>query len=243
MSALRVPIDLDDVSASAGRLVLRGDPARYLVRVRRVEVGARLVAFDPERAIEADATVVEMDRERAVLSLGVLRPASVVPRRAVTLVQAVGKGDKLDQVVRDATELGATRIVPVIAARSVARREGDAAHARLRRIAIEAARQCGRGDAPRIDPATPLTEAVARSVDAEVRLALILDAGLGIAVALRTAAGHRSVAVAIGPEGGFDRADREALAAAGFVEVTLGPIVLRTETACAAILGAMLATD
>lgn len=237
MSTLRLPVELP--GAPGDELVVRGEAARYLVKVRRLEVGDVLVAFDPERAIELDARVIAVGRDTATLALGAPRPPAVVPRRAVTLIQSVGKGDKLDAVVRDATELGATRLAPAIAERSVARRDGPAAHDRLRRIAVEAARQCGRGDVPRVDPARELAEVVT-SVDAAIRIALVPDAACGLGAILRDAPAGASFAFAVGPEGGFSASDRAALAAAGFAEVGLGPIVLRTETVCAAVLGAIL---
>lgn len=243
MSALRLPVTIDDREAASGRLRLRGDAARYLLRVRRAAVGDTLVAFDPERAIELDARVLCVARDEAELEVGAVRAASIVPRRRVTLVQAVGKGDKLDQVVRDATELGATRIAPVIAARSVARREGDGARARLRKVAVEAARQCGRGDAPRVDAASPLEDVIASLEEEEVRVALVVGGESSLGEALRGAKGHRPVTFAVGPEGGFDDAERATLRSAGFTEVSLGPLVLRTETVCAAVLGALLATE
>ncbi len=230
---------LDPAAVAARRVVLEGAVAHYALRVRRVTVGDRLVVFDPQRAIEADADVREAGRDRALLELRDVRPASVVPRRRVTLIQSVGKGDKLDAVVRDATELGATRIAPAIAARSVARREGPGVLDRLRRIALEASRQSGRGDVPRVEAASPLAE-VARSVDDAVRLALVPNARASLGAFLRAAPPGASVAIAVGPEGGFSEDDLEVLVAAGFVQASLGPIVLRTETVCAAVLGALL---
>jgi len=127
---------------------------------------------------------------------------------------------------------------PTVNALASKRRDGPAAHDRLRRIAVEAARQCGRGDVPRVDPARQLAEVVT-SVDAAIRVALVPDAACGLGAILRDAPASASFAFAVGPEGGFAAADRAALAAAGFVEVGLGPIVLRTETVCAAVLGAI----
>jgi 16S rRNA (uracil1498-N3)-methyltransferase len=158
----------------------------------------------------------------------------------VVLIQGIGKGDKLDAIVRDATELGATGIVPAIGERSVAR--PDAARgARWRRIAVEAARQCGRGDAPAIAMPVSFTDAV-RAAGAVEALRLCLDPAahqsLGSALAALAA---QAVTFAVGPEGGLTAAELAAAEAFGFTRVTLGPLVLRTETVCAAVLGALLA--
>ncbi len=157
---LRAPID----SIEVGRRALAKETALYVTRVHRLGEGDTFTAFDPERAIEADAHIVEIGARSVTVQIDGVRPAEVVAPRAVTLVQALGKGDKLDAIVRDATELGAVRIVPVIAERSVVRPADVAGRAqRWRRIAVEAARQCGRGDVPQIDAPTPLIEAVDRS--------------------------------------------------------------------------------
>jgi 16S rRNA (uracil1498-N3)-methyltransferase len=158
----------------------------------------------------------------------------------VVLIQGVSKGDKLDAIVRDATELGATGIVPAIGERSVARPDAARA-ARWRRIAVEAARQCGRGDAPTIAAPVSFAEAV-RAAGAGEALRLCFDPGadrsLGAALA---ALAQQAVTFAVGPEGGLTPAELGAAEAAGFTRVTLGPLVLRTETVCAAVLGALLA--
>src|SRR5207253_9049922 len=91
------------------------------------------------------------------------RPASAVPARAVSVVQGAGKGTKIDDVLRDATELGATRFVVALCARSV-KRPDAAAGARWRRVALEAARQCGRGDVPEVLGPLPFVEALAAAV-------------------------------------------------------------------------------
>lgn len=236
VSDLRVPCDL----TGEARCELRGDAARYLLRARRAAVGDAFVVFDPARAVEADAVLTAATKDAATLDLGPLRPASILPARRTTLLQAVGKGDKLDAIVRDATELGATHIVPVATSRSVPRRDGAPMIARLTRVAVEAARQSGRGDVPRIDAAVGLDVALAR-IEADVRVALVPGAARSFAIALQPASGGASVAFAIGPEGGFDDAERGLLRAAGFVEATLGPVILRTETVPAAVLGALLA--
>src|SRR6185312_1201664 len=131
VKVLRLPVD----ALAEGPSTLPADAATYVTRVHRLGAGDRLLVFDPERAVEADAEVASADRRAVVLTVGPLRPAAMRPSRAVTLFQGVGKGDKLDAIVRDATELGVTRVVPVLCARSVARPDAARA-ARWRRIAV-----------------------------------------------------------------------------------------------------------
>jgi 16S rRNA (uracil1498-N3)-methyltransferase len=238
---LRVPLG----GLTPGLRELSREAATYATRVHRLGAGAKLVLFDPDAAVEADAELVEISRRGVTVTVHETRAARCTPARSVTLLQGVCKGDKLDAIVRDATELGATRVVPVLCERSVTKPDAARA-ARWRRIAVEAARQCGRGDAPTIAAPTRFGDAV-RAAGKDM-LSVCLDPasdrplGAALAPLAREVAGapRRGVVVAIGPEGGLTEAELTTATAAGFACATLGPIVLRTETACAAILGALL---
>lgn len=233
---LRVPLS----PIAEGRLELAETTARYVFRVHRLEKGDRFVGFDPELGIEADGEVIDPERRSVILS-SPRRSTSIAGRR-ITLVQALAKGDKMDSIVRDATELGATRIGPAIAERSVALHSGKGAVERWRRIALEAARQSGRGDLPVIDAPAPLA-AISREManESERRFALVVDASRPFGLALEGAPSTTSLAIAIGPEGGFGPTDLEHLDGAGFERVRLGSFVMRAETAAAAALGAIAA--
>jgi 16S rRNA (uracil1498-N3)-methyltransferase len=236
-AALRVPFAL----TAAGLFPLPAEAALYVTRVHRLEVGDAFLAFDPERAVEADATLVEVTKRGAVAQIAVIRAASVRPARRVTLIQGSCKGDKMDGIVRDATELGVTRIIPAITARSVAR--PDAARAdRWRRIAVEAARQCGRGDAPILDAPLALAAALASHHDDTAAVCLCLDptATTPLGACLQLVSAATSVTILVGPEGGLDDDELDAAARAGFTRARFGGLVLRTETVCAAVLGALL---
>jgi 16S rRNA (uracil1498-N3)-methyltransferase len=234
MKVLRVPLD----ALVEGLRPLPADAAAYVTRVHRLGPGDPLVVFDPDRAVEADAEIAAADRRAVTLRVGPPRPAALRPARPVTLLQGVGKGDKLDAVVRDATELGVTRVVPVLCERSVARPDAARA-ARWRRIAVEAARQCGRGDAPGIAAPVPFGEAVRGEPGEALRICLDPAAARSLGAALASL-GEGAVVLAVGPEGGLTPDELGEADAAGFLRVTLGPLVLRTETVCAAVLGALL---
>lgn len=232
---LRVPVD----DVGSGERALPAEAAVYVSRVHRLGAGDRLVVFDPDRAVEADAEIVSCDKRAVVVRVDEVRPA-VRPARGITLIQGIGKGDKMDAIVRDATELGATRIVPVICARSVAK--PDAARAsRWRRIAVEAARQCGRGDVPAITAPVSFGEALREAASPGLRLCLDPAGRRPFGSALSAMKAETTVAFAVGPEGGLSDEELAAAEGAGFGRVTLGPLVLRTETVCAAVLGALLA--
>lgn len=231
---LRVPID----DLAPGDRALPDEAATYVARVHRLGAGDHLLLFDPDRAVEADAEILSVDKRAVKARVSEPRPARRAAR-AVTLVQGIGKGDKLDAIVRDATELGATVIVPALCERSMARPDAARA-ARWRRIAVEAARQCGRGDAPVVTAPTPFVEALGLAV-ADLRLCLDPRAERTLGQALAAITPGASVALFVGPEGGLSEREIAATEALGIARVSLGPWVLRTETVCAAVLGALLA--
>jgi 16S rRNA (uracil1498-N3)-methyltransferase len=235
---LRVPVH----RLETGETTLDEGASRYVARVRRLREGDALVLFDPRRAHEAEATILAIERAGVRCRVGEVRPASVRAARSVTLVQAAGKGDKLDAVVRDATELGATRVVVAESARSVVRLgdKSEARMGRLRRVADEAARQCGRGDAPELVGPLPWSEAIAVETGRALKLCFWERATSPAGRELASLDADRPIVVAAGPEGGLEEAEIEAARAAGFVVVSLGPFILRTETVAAAVLGAVL---
>lgn len=226
----------------AGERLLDEAASRYLVRVHRLGAGAGFIAFDPDAALEAEGEIVEVRGRRALCRLGEPGPAGNTPAYEVTLLQGLGKGDRFDRVVRDATALGARAVVAVATERSVVDL-GDRAAARRERwrtIAVEAARQSGRGDVPRIAGPLSLDEALGNAGDA---LGLVLDpeAGASLAARLRDWSPERPLALLIGPEGGLSPDELARAQGAGFRAARFGDFVLRTETAATAVLGAVVA--
>jgi 16S rRNA (uracil1498-N3)-methyltransferase len=213
--------------------------AFHHLRVLRLARGDSLEVFDGQgRAWEAEVLAVEADA--AVLRLGKPRPGQA--GRPVALVQVLPKADKLTFVLQKGTELGAHAFYPALSERSVVRLEGvraEARRARWQRIVEEAARQCGRADAPTVHSVRGLLESV-RALPPLTRV-LVLDEeekarGLARAATEDAAA---PLALVVGPEGGLARVEVEALRALGGVTVSLGPLVLRTETAALAALAVL----
>lgn len=233
---MKPPLRVPAPALTEGPLSLEAAASRYVALVHRLGVGARVVLFADGR--EADAVITRADPERVEVDVGTAR--ALAAPRDVTLLQALGKGEKLDAVVRDATELGATRVVPVVTARTVPKL-GDKAEtklARWRAIALDAARQCGRASAPEIAAPEPLTLALARQADQRVMLTPGAPSPLAPLLL-----GRGSLLLAIGPEGGFSPDEQREAEAHGFALARLGAAVLRTETVAAAVLGAALVLD
>lgn len=217
--------------------------AHYVAHVHRLRAGDRFVAVLPSEGLEAAAEVIST-RDRVVrVAIGAVeRAASPARLPAITLIQAIGKGSKPDQVIRDATALGVARVVLVETRRTIVA-VGDRAPSRRERwerIAAEAARQCGRADLPEIEGPLAFVAAL-ESAPSAVRLCLVPQAERSLVAALAADAGCRGVALLVGPEGGLENAEIEAAQGAGFAAVRIAPFVLRTETAATAALGAVVA--
>lgn len=232
-----------------GVIALPEEEGRYVVKVHRKAVSDELLLFDPVEGLEAEA-ILEEDRLPSVrVRVSEVRPA-LVQNMPVTVLQAVGKADKPEQAVRDATALGALGVQFLTTSRTIVRGAKESRTDRLSRVAAQVARQCGRGDLPKIVEATSFEEALGAlppSSGEEVRLVCGLSPdAVPLLTALReTAFPKVAVRVLIGPEGGFTSSEMDLAVQVGFAPITLGPYVLRMETACAFALGALraLATE
>lgn len=232
-------IRLDVPSPAPERVRVEG-PALHHLRVARVVPGEALEVFDG-RGRAWGAWLESLDEGAAVLRLGDARRSPT--GRTIVLLQGFPKGDKLELVLQKSTELGVSAVWPVLTARSVARPKQDALgarHARWQRIVEEAARQSGRADVPEVAPLRPLDTAV-RALAPGVRLLVLDEEERG--ERLGPAAGDGAVALVVGPEGGLAREEVDALRASGGVPVSLGPLVLRTETAGLAALAVLRHLD
>jgi 16S rRNA (uracil1498-N3)-methyltransferase len=210
-------------SIAEGRASLTPEATHYLRDVLRLDPGAQVELFDGM----GGAYPAELEAGFASLRVGPRHEAR--PSLDLWLLFALAKGDKMDWVVQKATELGATRIVPFAAERSVVRlgrEQGQARAVRWRRIAAEAARQCGRADVPAVDEPVSLGTALAAVPPGHRRFVFHL---VGQPIAPGTA--PAGVSAVVGPEGGLSPGEVLACEAAGAGSVSLGPRVLRAETA------------
>lgn len=141
-----------EVRGQGERLALSPEEAAHLARVLRLKRGAPVIVFDG-RGHEFDATVLETTRSQAIVGVGAARTPMDEPTVAVTLAQAVLKGDSMDEVVRDAVMMGAAAIQPVLSRRSEATLAAVARGRRVerwQRVAVSSAKQCGRATVPPI---------------------------------------------------------------------------------------------
>lgn len=213
--------------------------AHHLARVLRVREGEWLTLFDGHGG-EYPALVDSVARGEVVVTVGEHCPIERESALAVTLVQALQAADKMDVTIQKAVELGAVRIVPVAAERSVLRLAGERAEKRLahwRQVAISACEQCGRNRVPTIEPIRGLADWLGEPSPVPLRL-LLSPAGAEGLSALPPA---ESMEILVGPEGGFAEHEMTSALRVGYRPLRLGPRVLRTETAGLAMLAALQA--
>ncbi|MDR3552140.1 MAG: RsmE family RNA methyltransferase, partial [Clostridia bacterium] len=159
-------------------------------------------------------------------------PSKSEPTVRVTLFQALPKAEKMEFIVQKCTELGVCTIVPVLTQRCVSRPDGralESKEARWRKIALEAAKQSGRGAVPAVLHTMDFDQALARLASME-RAVMLYELG-GIPFSQAISPDMREVGILIGPEGGFEESEAAAAKAAGISVAGLGLRILRTETA------------
>ena len=227
-------------------LTLNGAEAHHALDVVRVRPGERVVVLEGA-GCEYLCQVSGTDRHAVRLEL-MQRSANPKPESEVVLVQAVAKQKSMEMIVQKATELGAARIIPVLSERSVPQVEGEAAEKKGEKwlaIAIEAMKQCGCPWLPQLEAPLGVSEFLARGEGFELALLASLQPGSRHPRDyFRTFQSEhkrtpRRVGVWVGPEGDFTPAELNTIKAAGALPITLGPMVLRSETAamyCLAVL-------
>jgi 16S rRNA (uracil1498-N3)-methyltransferase len=227
--------------------ILDASESRHCSTVLRVVAGERVTVFDGQGR-EASATVIEAAPDAVRLNLG---PAAKTPPPTcrVTLGQALPKGKNMDLIVQKAVELGAAQIIPLLSDRTVVQIDTEEAgkkRGKWREVAIEACKQCGQNHLPEISsPVAPKA-----CFESGTRSELLLIASLqpdarplkSVLAEFREVHGRlpQSASVLVGPEGDFTPAEIALAKSHGYLPITLGPIILRTETAaiyCLSVLG------
>lgn len=229
--------------------VITGDEARHIASVLRMQLGDELTLCDGHRTDYA-ARIAAMDRAAVTVEIVSHQPSNTESPLDITLYQGLPKSDKLDEIIQKAIELGVSRIVPISCERSVARidaKDADRKVERWQKIALSAAKQCGRGQIPQIAWPTTFRTAIKDGAAADLAiipwesereqtLKAVLKAAAPALEAITLAGRRPTISILIGPEGGFSLSEIDAALAAGVLPVTLGRRILRTETAGPAVL-------
>jgi 16S rRNA (uracil1498-N3)-methyltransferase len=211
--------------------VLAEVDSRHIHTVLRLGPGDAITVFDGTGA-QYEARIIAADRRQVRVAL--VRKLMVAAESPLNLVLAQGylKDKKLDVLIPSLTELGVTRLIPFMAHRSVPSQDEKRSlsrHQRRQRISQEAVKQCRRSRPMNIDPVVSFTEALALSGTCDLKL-FFWETGAAAALGKKTPK-PTSAFVMIGPEGGFEAAEQHAAEQEGFLTVSMGPRILRAETA------------
>jgi 16S rRNA (uracil1498-N3)-methyltransferase len=225
---------------AGGCITLQPMSSNHLIKVLRLRAGARVLLFNGD-GLDYAAEIVVPKVEAATLEI----IESLAPRAAesplkITLIQGLCRGDKMDWVLEKATELGVHRIIPVMCERSEVHLDAERALKRRehwQRVVVSACEQSGRACVPEVEVVRALDQRLALGFDVARKWTL----EPGVPSMLRNELPMTSIALAVGPEGGFSERDLAQLNVAGFAPIGLGARILRTETAGLAALAAMQA--
>jgi 16S rRNA (uracil1498-N3)-methyltransferase len=223
-----------------GALTLGGSEAHHARDVLRMRVGEKLVLFNG-RGHEITAEIVDLGANK--IGLRKLHEAETPPLQCrIVLGQAIPKGKNMDLIVQKAVEIGAAEIAPIVSDRTIVQVDSESAaqkQSKWQQIAVEAAKQCGQNWVPRVHAPRKLSGLLSAATEESFDLQLIgsLQAG---AQHLKKVLAHysiehqqrpRSVLMLVGPEGDFTPAELALARGHGYQPITLGPIILRVETA------------
>lgn len=231
-------IHVPDALKADGEIVLPAQAGQHLVRVLRLDVGAPFVIFDGNGGEYAAEIVATGKQVRARV-----RAHDAIERESpleIWLLQGVARGERMDLIVQKATELGVSRILPVVTERSVVKLDAQQRkrkQAHWQSIVISACEQCGRNRVPPVSAPLALGDAIESLPAAGSRCLLAADGQVTL-TAIASASGG-AVALLIGPEGGLADNERKFALANQFVACRLGPRIMRTETAGLAALAAL----
>ena len=222
--------------AAGTTIALPPDTFHHAVRVRRLRVDDSLVLFAGDGS-EATAKLVAIRRDGADVAIENLDAVDRESPLEVALLQGISSGERMDYTLQKVVELGARCIVPVAMQRSapMSGERADKRAAHWRQVVISACEQSGRAWVPEVLPVAGLAAALQNS-DATCRVLLSASGSARLAEVARPTG---RVAVLAGPEGGLTTDEERAAIAAGFMTISLGPRILRTETAAVAALAIM----
>lgn len=225
------------------KITLNNEQSRHIAKSLRMRKGD-MMTLSCQDGNDYGCIIDEITKDSVTLSVCYKQANGSEPAVKVALYQGVPKGDKLEDVIQKCTELGITSICPVLTHRSVSRPDEKSARKkqeRYQKIALEAAQQSGRGIIPEIQKMTTLKAAVENDSSS---LKILFYEGGGERLKDIIPEDADSVSIYIGPEGGFEKEEVEYLKEKGAVIASLGPRILRTQTApVAAVTAIMLLTD
>lgn len=212
-----------------------GDDVKHMKKVLRLQTGDKVVVCDYKNK-DYICSIASFEQDLAELDIEEIKENFTEPPVSITIYQGLPKSDKLDYIIQKCVEIGVVKIVPVATKRSVVKiSDSEKKRIRWQKVADEAAKQCGRGIRVEVSNVLSFKEAISSVDDETIKLIPYEnEKNTSIKTVLKDNK-LKKIAVFIGPEGGFDDAEVEFAKKCGFNCVTLGPRILRTETAPIAV--------
>lgn len=220
-------------------ILLDGESARHIAKSLRMKIGDMLTVTDGN-GNDYGCQIDEITKDTVHLKICYQQASESEPTCKVSIYQGVPKSSKMEDIIQKCVELGVTKITPTLTKRCVSRPDDKQAakkNQRYQKIALEAAQQSGRGIVPEIAQMQALKQAIAND-DSETKI--VFYEGGGEAIKGIINADTKSVSIYIGPEGGFDKDEVDLITENGGTVATLGPRILRTQTAPVAALTAIM---
>lgn len=231
------------VDRDSGRIYINGGDVNHIKNVLRLGEGEHLEISDGSLN-EYDARIETFEKDRITAAIVKASKNSTEPPIEVTLYQGIPKSDKMDLIIQKCVELGVSRVVPVITGRTVVKfgsgRDAAEKTARWQKISLEASKQCGRGRIPVVTEPVKLEKALKDARGYELCIIPYEKESVRGIAAVLTAGKFRNAGVFIGPEGGFTEDEIRLARDSGAAPVSLGPRILRTETAGLAVLSILM---
>jgi 16S rRNA (uracil1498-N3)-methyltransferase len=215
-----------------GKLRVEGQEVKHIRNVLRLKRGDAITVFDSSGK-EYKGPIVGESSSSVIMAIEEILPSKAESPLEITLAQSLLKGEKMDYLIQKATELGVKEIAPFVSSRSIPLLEGSKRAARLRRwtrIAIEASKQCGRGVVPIIRPIQEFPGLLRLVPEDSLRLILWEREEGRLRQVLADFKETKKVFFVVGPEGGLNPEEIERAKKAGFLPVSLGERILRSET-------------
>lgn len=221
--------------------MITGEDARHIALALRMRVGEMVTVCD-SNGNDFQCRIKEIHPEQVRLHVEAVEPSKGEPKVEVTLYQAMPKADKLETIIQKAVELGVHRIVPVLSSRCISRPNKKAMQkklARYQKIALGAAKQCGRGRVPEVAPMIDFKSAVQQMKEDELAILFYENAQAPLKETL-SAKFNQKVSILVGSEGGFDPSEADYALEQGLLSLSLGSRILRCETAPLAAITAIM---
>ena len=240
-------ISRDQISGQS--VTLSGEDAKHISFSLRAAVGDEITLCDME-STDYICEITEFSKSSVTLSIKETIPSSTEPPFLASLFQALPKGDKFDTIIQKSVECGVFRIIPFESERCIVHAKSDSEQKKLerrQRIALEAAKQCGRGIVPSVSVTKSFKEAIAEAARADVAI-FCYEGESGSSASLKKLISDKkaelgdcpAISIVIGSEGGFSPAEVEYATSAGLSAVGLGKRILRTETASSFVLSCLV---